>query len=54
MSEKTLLRIIDSPLFGVALCYSAIIKSYPEKVSAKIRRTKIEEIEYMVDRYGVG
>lgn len=54
MAEKTLLRIIDSPLFGVALCYSALLKSFPEKTSAKIRRTKIEQVEYMVERYGVG
>lgn len=54
MAEKTLLRIIESPLFGVALCYSALLKSYPEKAAPKIRRTKIEQIEFMVERYGVG
>lgn len=54
MAEKTLLRIIDSPLFGVALCYSALVKAYSAKTNAKIRRTKIEQIEYMVERYGIG
>lgn len=54
MAEKTILRIIDSPIFGCALCYNALIKSYPEKTTPKIRRTKLEQIEYMVERYGVG
>jgi len=27
-AEKTILRIIDSSLFGVSLCYSCLIKSY--------------------------
>lgn len=53
-AEKTLLRIIESSLFGVPICYSAILKSYSEKVTPKIRKIKLQDIQYMVEKYGVG
>jgi hypothetical protein len=47
-AEKTLLRIIESEIFGVNLCYQTISKSYNHKVNPKIRKIKIQNIEYMV------
>ena len=52
--EKTLLRIIESEVFGVNLCYQTIAKSYSHKVDKKIRKIKIQNIEYMVEKYGIG
>ena len=53
-AQKTLLRILESPFFGVTNCYNALVKSYPQKANSLLRKTKLEDIEFMVERHGLG
>ena len=53
-AEKTVLRIMGSPVFGVHASYSGLVKSYPEKGIGRLRKVRLENLSYLVEKYGIG
>lgn len=47
-AEKTMLRMMESPVFGVFACYSGIIKAYSEKGLTRLKRNKLENLAHLV------
>ncbi len=40
-AEKTTLRMIESPVFGVQACYASLIKGYSEKGITRLKKNKL-------------
>ena len=53
-AEKTILRIINSSVFGVHACYNGLIRNYPEKGNPRLRKIRLENLMHLVEKYGIG
>jgi len=45
--------MIDSPIFGAQIIYNSIHRAYSEKLSSKIKIIYLQNLEYMVSKYGI-
>jgi hypothetical protein len=47
-AEKTILRMMESVVFGVHACYSGLTKTYPEKGLSRLKKIRLENLTHLV------